>query len=424
MVQAANDLILGIDFHSEHAQLTYYHSAIREPVTMGLVPGKQLLPTALRMDAEGEWHFWEGEPELRQGEEKDRCRLSGIYERVERMEETAVAEGALSAEELLAVYFGQCLKLVKMLRKKNTRLHVMVTVRNLTESWSRLIVASLERNGIERKYIYVQDYMASFYYYSVSQKKELWSQDVALLEYEEEAMTGYVLHIDRSTKPAMASVRQVARQPVGDDMRGDRTDQEWAKEKDRLFFELLKKVFERRNVTVSYLMGDFYQKSWAERSIQFLCYRRHAFQGQNLYSKGACYAAMERAGLVVDRGILFCGGDMVTVNMGMEMRIRGKDTYYPLVTAGVNWYEAHHVCEFIPSGETEIRIISKPMSQGDTVTHLIPLRHLKNRPDRTLRLRMTLYFTAQNRCKIELEDMGFGGLFKSSGLQWERELIF
>ncbi len=99
---------------------------------------------------------------------------------------------------------------------------------------------------------------------------------------------------------------------------------DWNKERDRLFFELLKKLFERRTVTVSYLIGDYFSKSWAERSIQYLCFKRHAYQGQNLYSKGACYAAMERAGLIAERGILFGGRDMIQVNLQMEMRIRGE----------------------------------------------------------------------------------------------------
>lgn len=423
MIQAANELILGIDLRSEHTQVTYYHLSVREPLTLNAVPGEEqpFLPMALRMDSSGSWHLWDKKTDP--GAEGDRCRIDDIYERIERQEETEAAGELLSPAGLLGIYFGQCRELLRFLTRQ-TRIHVMVTVRNLTEQWSRVIVEALEGIGIQRKYIYVQDYLSSFYYYTVNQKKELWYQDVALLEYENETMIGYILHIDRSTRPAIATVKEAARQSVGDTIRAGRSDADWAKEKDRLFFELLKKVFERRTVSVSYLMSDFYSRDWAERSIQFLCYKRHAYQGQNLYSKGACYAAMERAGMIADRGILFGGGDMVTVNLGMEMRIRGKETYYPLVTAGVNWYEAHHVCEFIPAGEREIRIISRPMASGYSVTHILHLKDLPDRPDRTLRLRMTLYFTSVSQCRVEVEDLGFGGLFKSSGMKWERDIYF
>ncbi len=422
MIQAVNELILGIDLRSEYSQVTYYHQSFKEPMTAGRPHGEDepFLPMALRMDEDGNWHFWDGLPDEKN--KNDKCRISGIYELIESGTDTMAGNEKMSPAKILGIYFTCCIELLRFVTKQ-TRFQIMVTVRKLTEAWGRVITEALEGLGIERKYIYLQDYLSSFYYYTVNQKKELWKQDVALFEYEEEAMVGYVLHIDRSTRPAIAVVDKVAKQPVGSDVRGDRNEKEWDAEKDRLFFELLKKVFERRNISVSYMTGDFYSKSWAVRSIQYMCYRRHAYQGQNLYSRGACFAAMERAGIIADRGIIFSGGDMVSVNLGMEMRIRGKETYYPLVTAGINWYDVHHVCEFIPSGEREIRIISRPMAAGsDMVTHILPLRRLPERPDRTLRLRMTLYFTSVNCCHVE--DMGFGGLFRSSGMRWERDILF
>ena len=424
MIHATNELILGIELNEAYAQMTYYHQSVKEPMTLGSPSGADQfqIPMALRQRADGRWMLWDGAPQD-QKEEPDQQRNSGIFGKIVRQEELSDRGTVFEPVPLLASYFGACMAQLKLLTQ-NTRIQVMVTVRELTEHLGDVIAEALVANGIDRKQIYVQDYLSSFYYYTVNQKKELWYQDVALLEYEDEAIVGYILHIDRNTRPALARVAKVARQPMDDTVRAGRNDQEWNREKDRLFFELLKKVFERRNVSVSYLMGDYFNKSWAERSIQYLCYKRHAFQGMNLYSKGACYAAMERAGLIPDRGILFSGRDMVTVNIGMEMNIRGKESYYPLVSAGVNWYEAHHVCEFIPRGEREIRFVSRHMSEGSLVTHSMRLPHLPQRPDRATRLRLTVYFSSPTHCHLEVEDLGFGELYRSSGLTWKREIRF
>lgn len=424
MIHATNELILGIELNEAYAQMTYYHQSVKEPMTLGSPSGADQfqIPMALRQRADGRWMLWDGAPQD-QKEEPDQHRISGIFGKIVRQEELSDRGTVFEPVPLLVSYFGACMAQLKLLTQ-NTRIQVMVTVRELTEHLGDVIAEALVANGIDRKQIYVQDYLSSFYYYTVNQKKELWYQDVALLEYEDEAIVGYILHIDRNTRPALARVAKVARQPMDDTVRAGRNDQEWNREKDRLFFELLKKVFERRNVSVSYLMGDYFNKSWAERSIQYLCYKRHAFQGMNLYSKGACYAAMERAGLIPDRGILFSGRDMVTVNIGMEMNIRGKESYYPLVSAGVNWYEAHHVCEFIPRGEREIRFVSRHMSEGSLVTHSMRLPHLPQRPDRATRLRLTVYFSSPTHCHLEVEDLGFGELYRSSGLTWKREIRF
>lgn len=424
MIHESKELILGIELSEDYAQMTYYHQSVKEPLTLAGVQGtdQYQIPMALRQRADGSWQFWDGAPQL-EGEQKDRCRISNLFGKIIRQEPIEDGGQTFEAARILSIYFKTCLAQLKLLTQ-NTKVQVMVTVRELTEHLSEVIAEALTGCGIDRKQIYVQDYQSSFYYYTVNQKKELWYQDVALLTYEDEAIVGYILHIDRGTRPALAKVEKIARQPMDEAVRAGRSEQDWNREKDRLFFELLKKVFERRTVSVSYLMGDYFNKSWAERSIQYLCYKRHAFQGMNLYSKGACYAAMERAGLIADRGILFSGRDMLTVNLGMEMRIRGKETYYPLIEAGINWYEAHHVCEFIPDGEQEIRLLSKPISGGESVVHSLRLPHLPVRPNRAVRLRLTVYFSSPTHCQIEIEDLGFGELYKSSGLSWKREICF
>ncbi len=424
MAQEINELILGIELNEAYSQLTYYHPSLKEPVTLEAPgePNQYLMPMGLRQDCGGVWHFWDGGVKQEEPEE-DQIRIADIYRKTEEGILPENEESQLSPERLFAVYFGLWLERLRPLAG-DARLHVMVTVRELTDIWGAILTKALEKNGIDRAHIYLQDSLSSFYYYTVNQKKELWSQDVALLEYEDGAITGYVLTIDRGTRPAVARVDRVARQPMDDENRAGLGEQEWKKEKDRLFFELLKKVFERRNVSVSYLVGDYFSKSWAKRSIQFICYGRHAFQGKNLYSKGACYAAMERSGMIPGRNILFRGRDMVLRNISMEMRVRGSDTLYPVIDAGINWYEARHVCEFVLNGEREVRLISSPMASGETILHSMRLPGLPSRPDRATRVRMNVYFSSPDRCHVEVEDLGFGGLYKASGLTWKRTLLF
>lgn len=387
MIQEKNDCILGLQLCETYAQLTYYNSTMKEPVTASV-------------------------------DEKNESYLIPVEEKVWKC---ACQEGGPLDE--LKSFLGRCLDLVKALGNVSD-MRIMVTVPSMEGSIGERLASALEQIGIERKYIFLQDYKSSFYYYTINQKKELWSGDVALLEYEGEAMAGYVLHINKSTKPALVTVEQVAKQSMDETVRDGRDDEEWDKEKDRLFFELLKKVFERRNVTTSYLMGDYFDKSWAKRSFQYLCYHRHAFQGKNLYTKGACYGAMERMGMLTVPDLLFMGADIVYENLGMNMRIRGKEVYYPIITAGVNWYEAHHVCEFIPDGETSITVITKPMTGGQEVFHILRLNEFPERPNRAARLRMTVYFTSASCCVVEVEDLGFGGFYRPSGKKWRREIEF
>lgn len=385
MVQERQEWILGLQLCGEYAQLSYYNSTMKEPETVDTEEGGCLIPMP-----------------------------AGVWE-------SAVEPSALL--QPLTDFFAHCLKLAPGPAQIGD-LRIMVTVPRLVPPLDARLPQALCDLGIERKYIFMQDYKSSFYYYTIHQKRELWNGDVALLEYTDETMSGYVLHVDRSTKPALVTVERAASQRMDAQARDGRGDEEWDKERDRLLFELLKKVFEHRNVVTCYLLGDYFDRSWAVRSFQYLCMRRHAFQGPNLYSRGACYGAMERMGQQAAPELLFMGADIVHENLGMNMRVRGKEVYYPLITAGVNWYEAHHVCEFIPDHEEAVTIITKPMAGGQEVRHLLRLKDFPDRPNRATRLKMTVYFVSASHCVVEVEDMGFGGFYRPSGKRWKREICF
>lgn len=384
MIQERNDLILGLQLCEKYAQLTYYNNTMKEPVTVS--PG---------------------------GDENYPIEMPGQVWAAACSKEKPLDE--------LTAFLGKTLELVSGMGQIGD-IRIMVCVPELVPPLDERIPAAFGQLGIQRKDIFLQDYKSSFYYYTINQKKELWNGDVALLEYQDEIMTGYVLHIDKTTKPALVTVEEAGRQPVRESMREDRTQEEWDKERDRLFFELLKKVFDRRSVVTSYLIGDYFDQSWAARSFQYLCYHRHAFQGKNLFTKGACYAAMERTGILTVPDMLFMGADIIHENLGITMRIRGKEVYYPLATAGVNWYEAHHTCEFIPDGEKSITIITKPMTGGQEVLHILRLTDFPDRPNRATRLRLTVYFISAVCCVVEVEDLGFGGFYRPSGKKWKREI--
>ena len=389
MAQEKKEIMYGLQLCSSGAQVTWYAAGEKEPVTAGMEEGDEncLIPL----------------PE-------------GVWDAITREE---------AEDGPLVSFLRDCLRRAEPFQAPE-QARVMMTVPELTGPAGERLPRAMEKLGVPRKNIYVQDYRSSFFYYAVNQKRELWSGDVALLEYSEEEslITGSVLHIDRSTTPALVTVKTAATQVMDQSVRGNRNDREWDSERDRLFYELLGKVFERRNVTTSYLIGDYFDRSWAPRSFQYLCFHRHAFQGRNLFTRGACYAAMERAGQLSLPGLLFLGADIIRENMGIMMRIRGRETYYPVVSAGVNWYEAHHSCEFIPDGETRISFITKPMTGGDEVSHVLRLTGFPDRPNRATRLRLTVYFTSADCCVTEVEDLGFGGFYKPSGKTWKREIRF
>ena len=379
--------LIGIQISAEGAQVTWYDPSLEEPQTLSLPGEGEDGLISVPADA------WKGA--LRGG----RFGMQSLGKYMTRL--IGMVPGSPSMETL----------------------RVCVTVPNLTQEMGEHLIACLEDLGIERKNLFLQDWRTSFYYYVVSMKKELWSGDVAFIRVRNMQMEGSILHIDRTVRPWVVTIQETASADVSDRARGKRSEEDWNKERDRIFYEFLGKLFERRNVTTSYLYGKYFDRSWAERSFQYLTFRRHAFQGQNLFSKGACYSLMIRLGLRQIPDMLFMGVDMVTHNIGMRLRVKGREQYQVLIPAGVNWYEAHSRIEMIPDGESSVTILTTPMEGGETVGRVLRLDHFPDRKNRATRLRMTIYFSSAHRCELEVEDLGFGGITPSSGRVWKRQVI-
>lgn len=65
---------------------------------------------------------------------------------------------------------------------------------------------------------------------------------------------------------------------------------------------------------------------------------------------------------------LYAGPDMIEQNMGMQMIIRGHREFYPMISAGVNWYMARAECEFVLDDTSEVIPYSKSM-EGEELSY-------------------------------------------------------
>lgn len=377
--------IVGLDLDQNYTQISFYNERSLEPETVNVSenPGDYLIETP-----------------------------PGLFPMVENKEE----QGVMALKEFLSA----CIALLKpAVHPKDVC--IMVTMRTIAPPWPDAIRASCHAAGVEPDYVFLQTHRESFCCYTLNQKKDLWLHRVALFEYEDDCISSYIMNINYGTRPALVSAEK------GKELKlsrlGMRDDRQWNEQRDQLFLKMIRETFQNETISSVYLIGENFDKTWAVESLQYLCYRRHVFQGRNLYTKGACYSAMYRMGIGKKlSGYLYYSEDMIETNLSMQMQIRGKQDDYMLISAGVNWFEAYHSCELIADGTKEIVIYGKPMVGGDVESYSIVLKGLPERKDRTVRLLLEAKFTAKNRCRITVRDLGFGDFYPPSGQVWESVL--
>ena len=382
MTSELNEVLIGFDLCYDFSQMTFYHQNNTEPMTVSSVPGeeKHQFPTP-----------------------------RDLFPLIEQRAELGIA--------LLSNFFKNSFEKLSSIGPVK-RMIVMVTMEKMKPVWARAIVQALEMLDIDRESVYLQDHMESFFYYTLSQKKEFWHYNVALFEYDREGITAYELRIDYSTKPAFVNVEKRSRLHLDKKARGGQENEEWNRNRDRLFLNQAQKMMGNEPYSSVYLIGDDFSKEWMQKSLLFLCRKRHVFMGKNLYTRGACYGVMDQTGIQPIGAFLYNGPDMIEFNIGMRMQVRGQETYHNMITAGVSYYMAHYECEFLLDNTHEIELYSRSM-KGEQMIHTVQLTNLPERPGKATRIRMSLEFTARNRCSVKLDDLGLGDLYPTAGKKWE-----
>ena len=374
--------IMGLDLGEKYAQVSVYNERSKDPESVALLENQEEYAIPVPADL---FSLIEGSVEL----------------------------GLMT----LANFIKTCVSYVRPAVEVKD-LCMMITMDQMVAPWPDALRGACEMAGMDPRNVFLQTHRESFCYYTLNQKRELWNHTVALFEYEADEIRTYMMNVDYATRPAIAEVKKGEVLPLKKPQTMEKD--QWNTYRDQKFLEMVKGQFGNHTISSVYLVGDDFNKSWTVESVRYLCWKRHVFQGQNLYTKGACYGALDRLGIgkKLDQ-FLYRSEDMVETNLTMQMDIRGKNTTYRLINAGINWFEAEHTCEFIVENTREIVIYGKSVFGEDLMSYTVDLKDLPVRPDRTTRLFMKLKFIAAGRCKVTVRDMGFGEFYPPSGQVWE-----
>ncbi|NCB92722.1 MAG: hypothetical protein EOM40_09175 [Clostridia bacterium] len=409
------NIIVGFDIGEKVSQLCYYDRHAGEPVSipMKVGTGQYTFPNCLsKKPGEEEWHFGlEVEYFVSQQEE---IYLDNLYE-VCSSERTVMVDGQeREAGELLGIFIKNALRILGVPDPVKSISGLMLTTPKLTKAMVENIRVACQYMGFSRNRCFLQDYEESFYFHTLYQKAEIWSRNVALFSFDQDEVSYAKLEMERKTKPIQVRVKRGKRISLHTE----------AVQRDFDFYELIQESMGTDVYSSIFLVGEGFDKEWAVRSVPLLCrHQRHVFYGNNLFAKGACYAAKEKVEERNLKGYLYTGNDMVRLNVGMDMMVFGTPAYHPLISAGVNWYEAMNDCELILDDTQELTFVVTNMDNTKKERYSMPLPNLPDRPSKATRLHLHLEFESANKCRIDVEDMGFGEMYPSSGLVWHETMV-
>ncbi|MDO4616307.1 MAG: DUF5716 family protein [Lachnospiraceae bacterium] len=403
-------MIIGIDLNRSGSQVCCYDRSLGDAVSIPVKAGSDQLtfPTLLCLVPAD--HSWYHGIEARYfAEKKNGILIDQLYDLCADGTSAWIEGKEYAGADLLAVFLRKTLEAAGAENPASQVAGIVITVPKLTRFFVRAIRQAYEVLGIPRNRGFLQDYKESFFVHTLFQSQDVWARKTGLFEFRNGQVHFSCLEMNFRTKPVAAYVND------GGSISLKGNDEQ----KDRMLVSFIRESLGEDLYSGIFLMGEEFDQRWAKESIRLLCKgARKVFGGNNLYAKGAALSAREKTEPGHLKSFLYVGSDLVRHNVSMELMVQGIAAVYPLISAGVNWYETAADFEILLDQGEELTFLVSRMNEKSRKKLVMPLPGLPSRPAGTTRLKVHMEYEAAGKCRITAEDLGFGEMFPASGKIW------
>lgn len=412
--------IIGIDLRNDYSQVCYFNAAKGEPESVSFKPPASDLrvPTVVLREYNNPSAWMAGDVAIS-------CSALGEGALFDRLLDCAMAgqtvvrdDISASPTELLTVYLTFLIQSASRAFVKNEEPdRICISIENYCTQILDVLDEAVSLIGIPKERVIYSSHVESFVYYALCQKRELWKNDNVVFDYGKDGL----IYTRMATAPYAGSIIVMSERIDLRSEVGYTTDSE---ELEDTLLQKAKELFDQKLISTVYLTGEGFEGGFScDRFINFVCSRRRAFAGQNLYVKGACYQAYEMSFDDRLKDCLICCNERIPAGIEMKICDRGVDKILRMVRPGVNWYTAGCSYDFIVDDCREIEIFLSPVGRREKRQIKIPLTDFPVRDDKASRVTVSLSFSDDAYCHLKVEDKGFGEFVKSSGKVIKEDIL-
>ena len=276
--------------------------------------------------------------------------------------------------------------------------------------------------NIPRDRVHVISHTESFAYYVLSQRKELWSNQVGLFELSEDRLCYYEMKVQRGMRRNMVQAEAQNQEEAFDlDILDSPSGSKLA---DQILCSCGEKLLENKLFSTVFLTGKgFERQDWAIGFMKLACNRRRVFVENVLFSKGAAIKARDYMVQGTEFPYVFVCEGRLKAEVALKVMRAGKEIMLAVASYGENWYQSKSSLELILDGQKEIEFLISHLDSRKKRAVSVPLTGFPDRPEKTTRIRMNIGFTDENTMAVVIRDMGFGELFPASDAVIRQEVI-
>lgn len=393
-------VVVGYDLSNEYAQISYTENGAEPGKTISLTPGTEQYNIPVCLFKRSEVNQWfVGQEAINYSEVEEGEMVTQLWERALIGENVTVVGEEFDPLALLALYIRRSLVLLTSEVKKDRIKGIMFTVPQLTRRALEVLEIVTETIELGNAKISFQGREESIYYYIAHQPAELWQHDVAVYDFNENGIAAFRFHRNKMTKPLVAFVDKKDYETGG--LEGE--------DLDACFAGIVNDSLAGHIVSCAYLLGKGFEGEWCNNSLRELCRNRRAFKGNNLYSRGACYAMQDSLTSKLDnRSMIFLGKGKLRANVGMNVMRGREESYLALLDGGENWFDSKKTVDFIIDEGNSFVITITPLDGKNVRNVEVVLDGLGEHDPGTVRIQLEVLMESEDTIRINATDMGFG----------------
>ena len=408
---------MGIDIAADYSQISYIAMSMSEPKSISTIPGetKYLIPTLMyKIKNSDDWYIGD-KAKLKSYEDDDESyTIRNLLDRVYTGEKLEIDGMVYTGSRLFAIYIGKLLEEAKNLENVEKSAYITITVEKTDKVIIDAIFEALQLYGYGTEQIRVLNHTESFVNYVINQKKDLWTNDVALFDFNSEHFLYRRMMVSKNSNPPAISILKSDYSNYID-MSYLETEA-GKKNADEKMLKIMDNEFYKQIISTVYLTGVGFYSEFADNSLVELCSKRRVFKGYNLFVKGACYDAYERYDTKKSSGFIIQCEGRTKVNIGLVVKDGDEDMVVAMSNAGVSWYEAGARAECILGKSKSIQLVVATPDGKTSKNIKIDLSEFPDRPYKTTRVEISMSYRDNNIFDVLVKDLGFGDFFKSTNL--------
>ncbi len=409
---------LGFDLCETYSQLSYYDEDKESPESVSQAgnPDTYMLPNIIFYGEETKQFYIGFEAQTRRFEQEGQV-IENIVSQAENISGRVIDGDTYANRDLFFMLMDGYINEFLNRYEAAGIAKLVVTVYEYRKGLFRILKEWAEHFGLSKEQFEISSHSNSYLHYVFHQSEDIRKNSVALFDYSLAGLDYYRIDISRKATTKMI---RIAHQNYSDQLPYSMAE-EGADSLDAVFAEIAGKEMEKTYISAVYLTGIGFAAEWMKESLKAIYGGRRVFMGQNIYTKGACYAAYSGTS-VIEQEYLVCSDDIIPFDIGIYLDEQKKQ-FVPIALGCTEWYNMRGTIEIFLDDTKKLELVYRDRIKNQLTREVIEIHGLPKRPPKTTKLSLSVECYNELQGAIVIRDLGFGKLYPTTNKVYRKEFF-